>query len=285
MLPNLGTTYLRIAPKDLRRGFAVKTAMRPFGIIENSVFLYHLLCLGKVVKEISVKAFISELAVEALKTAVLPRAAFFSELMANSVLLNEFLKNIASELRPLVGSDDFGSPVDSEEFLKNLYNLFCGHAELDFDGGTEPAEEIFNSHKLEGSAVCKVVKDEIQGPDMHARQGVCQRRCCYSQLFVLPGLLLLKVKALIDAIDFLEINGKAELVYGIMDSSVAVKSVGKRNIPDSQGKDRVFFIPDGSVIQCADRTFEKLSGFSCCNAKLNHLMSNHSPFVDGQKFF
>jgi hypothetical protein len=95
----------------------------------------------------------------------------------------------------------------------------------------------------------------------------------------------LKVKALIDAIDLLEINGKAELVYGMVDSSVAVKSISKRNIPDSQGKIGVFFIPDGTVIQCAERTIQEFTGLSGGNAELDHLMSDHSPFVDGQKFF
>ncbi len=134
MRPNIGTTYLRIIPKNLRRRSVVKTAVRSLGIIEDSVLLYHLLCLLWIFKEISTEALIPKLAVEAFKVAVLPRTAFFGELVAYAIFLNKLLKSQASELSPLICSDYSGNTVKPDAIFK-----YFNH---DFSRNTEPTIKI-----------------------------------------------------------------------------------------------------------------------------------------------
>ena len=94
--------------------------MRPLAIVELSVFFYHLPCLAMIVKEVSVKTLISELAFETRKVSILPGTAFFRELMAYAVFLQKLLKSFASEFRTLIASDDSGYAKRSGCILSEL---------------------------------------------------------------------------------------------------------------------------------------------------------------------
>gem|GEM_PF-5658520 len=106
-------------------------------------------------KEISAKAFVSKLAIEAFESGILPRAAFFSKLVAYAMFLNELFKGEASELRTLISSDNSGDTTESEAFLNDFYNHLSGNAKTYLNTQREPAEEVFNRHYFNISAVCK----------------------------------------------------------------------------------------------------------------------------------
>jgi len=285
MRPNIGTTYLRIMPKNLRRRFYAKAAEGPFGIIEYSVLLYHLLCLRWIFKEISTEAFIPKLAIKAFKAAVLPRTAFFGKFMAYAIFLNKLPKSQASELRTLICSDDSGNAIKPDAIFKYFHHGFSRNTELAINAQRKPAEEILYSHDLNASAVHKGVKEEINRPDMIAIQRLCQRHLHSNQLFVSTGSVSLQVEVFIDAIDFFAVSRDASPVYRNMNAPVAVKGVLKSYFLYYLGKGLIMVGFERAIIQSADWHFNNVSSFSCGYTKLNHLFSYHSPFMNGQKFF
>lgn len=285
MHPNIGTTYLRTMPKDLRRRLAVKTAVRSLGIIKDSVFLNHLLCLQWIVKEISAQTFVSKLAVEALKVSVLPRAAFFSELMAYAIFLNKPLESQASELSPLIGSNNSGHAIELDAFFKNLNYGFSRNAEPDINTRRQSAEEVFNCHNFYASAICKSVKEEIYSPDMIAKQRLYQGHPDDNLLFIFTGSESLQVETFIDTIDSLSVSSDASPIYGKMDAPVAVKGIFKGYLLYHLSKRLIFVCLSRLIIQSAERNFKNVSSFSGGYPQLNHLFSYHSPFMDCQKFF
>lgn len=122
MHPNFGTSYLRIL-KDLQRSFASKTTMRSLSIIKDSIFLYHLLCLGWIFKKVSTQAFVSEFAMKAFKVTVLPGATFLSEFMAYTLFLDKLLEANTPEFRSLVCSDNSWQTIKPHASFKECYNL------------------------------------------------------------------------------------------------------------------------------------------------------------------
>lgn len=284
MHPVFGTSYLRTI-KDLGRRFAVKAAMRSFGIIELSVFYYHLLCLRNVLKEISVKAFVSELSVEAFKVAILPGTAFLNKLMAYAVLLQKLLESQASEFRSLIGSDDFGNSTEPDTCLKDFDYDLSRDAELGVNTGRKPAEDIFNGYKFSESAVCKPIKEEIYCPDMVWIFWFGQRHLGHRHFFVFTGPLSLQIKAFVNPIDSFMVDSIAAFTESEMDSAVAVESVFKGDFLNQPGYSIVLISLQRVVIQRAERNTEEKTCSFCFDSLLDHMSGNHSPFMNGQKFF
>jgi len=225
MNPVFGTTYLRTMPIDLERCFPVKAAVRPFGIIEFSVFFYHLLCLRNILEEISVKAFISELAVEAFKVAVLPGAGLFNKFMAYAFFLQELPESSTSEFRTLIGSDDSGCAEAPDTFFQDFHSPFRGNTEPAVNAGRKSAEEVFHSHEFDRPAVHKIIKKEIHCPNMIRISGFGQRRLDYREFFILAGPVSLQVEASIDSVEFLVINVQTARINNMKNPSVAVEGV------------------------------------------------------------
>ncbi len=284
MNPVSGTTYLLI-PKDLRRGSPVKAAMRPFGIIELSVFFYHLLCLRNILKKISVKALIPKFTIETFEIAVLPGTALFDKLMAYAMLLQEFLENSASEFRPLIASDDSGHAEDSDTFFQNFHSPFCRNIELAVNARRESAEEILHSHEFNTPAVCKVIEEEIHSPNMIGIPRFDQRQLDYSQFFILARPVSLQIETSIDSVELFVIDVQAELVNNMENSSITVKSIFKGNLSNHLSYGGILLSLRRTVIQGTDRNIEKKSCSFNFDSLPDHLFSYHSPFIKGQKFF
>lgn len=285
MNPVSGTTYLQNIPKDLRRGFPIKAAMWPFGIIELSVFFYHLLCLEKIFKEISIKTLISELAVEAFNIAVLPGTALFDKFMAYAVLLQKLLKSSTSEFRPLIASDDPRCAKDQDAFLQNFHNPSCGNAELTVNARRKSAEEILYGHEFNAPAVCKGIKEEIYGPDMISISGFGQRQLNYSELLIFARSVSLQIKASVDSVELLVIDMNTSLVNNIENPSIAVKGVFKSYLTNHLSHFIVLLRLQRVVIQGTERNAQEKTHPFNFDSMPYHFFSYYSPFIKGQKFF
>lgn len=285
MHPITGTTYLRLRPVELSRGHTVKAAMRPFHIIEFYVFCYHLLCLRNILEDISVKAFISELAVEALQVAVLPGAGLFNKFMAYTLLLQELLEGQAPELSALIGSDDSGYSKKTDTFFEDLDGNSGRDTEVNINAGAEATEDILNSYEFYESAACKTVKEEIHGPDMIWISRLGQWSPGHGNSFVFTRFLPLQIKTFVDSVDFFVIDADTLPVHGKMDPSVAVESVFEGDLLDHFGNGDVLLILQRVVIQGTGRDTEEETCSFHFNALFYHFSGYHSPFMNGQKFF
>jgi hypothetical protein len=285
MSPVSGTTYLLNIPKDLRRSSSVKAAMRSLGIIELSVFFYHLLCLEKIFKEISVKALISKFTIKTFKVAVLPGTALFDKFMAYAMLLQKLLESPTSEFRSLIASDDSGCAEDPDAFFQNFHNHFCGNTELAVNARRKSAEEVLHSHEFNAFAVCKGVKKEIYSPDMIRILSFGQGQLNYSQFFVLAGTVSLQVKTSVNSVELFVIDVNTALINNVKNSSVAVKGVFKGNLLNNLSQVTVLPRLQRIVVQGTDWNTEKKTCSFNFNSLLYHFFSYHSPFIKNQNFF
>lgn len=271
--------------EDLRRRFAFKATARSFDIIEDSVPFYHLLCLQQIFKEISVKAFISKLAVEALQIPVLPRTAFFGKFMAYAIFLNKLLESQTPELSVLISSDNSGHSMHIETFFQDKNQSLSGDIDLNINTQGKPAKEVFYGHTFYKPAVTKGIKDKIYSPYMIDIQRLCQRRFSYWQLSVFSGSLSLQIKASINTINLFMIYRNTRFAYRLMYSSLAIEGMAKDNLLHQRRQCIVIISIIRAIIQSAEGDFHEAASPFCFDSKLNHLLRYHSPFVDDQKFF
>lgn len=285
MNPVSGTTYLLSFSKDLRRRSSFKAAVRPVGIIELSVLFYQLLCLRSILKEISVKAFISELSVETFEVAVLPRTGLCSKFMAYAVLLQKLLEGFASEFGTLIASDDFGCAVDSDASFQNFHSPFSRDTEVAVNAQRKSAKNVLDSHEFDPSAIREVIKKEIYSPNMVRIPRFGLRRRRYSRFFILARPVSLQVEAPIDSVEPLMIDADTPLMKNIENSPIAVKGVFESDLLNNPCQLAVPLRLQRVVVQGTDWDAEKFSCSFDFYSSLDHLFSYYSPFVRCQEFF
>lgn len=102
---------------------------------------------------------------------------------------------------------------------------------------------------------------------MVAIQRLCQRQFYGSrELLVFAGPQSLEIETFVNAMDFFVIYNVSGLVYGNLDSSVAVEGVFKGYLSYHRSKDIVLFSLAGTVIHSADRYSKYAPGSSGCYA-------------------
>ena len=140
--------------------------MGSHGIVQPSPLLDEDDSLGQCVEDLSVQELVSELAVEALVVAVLPRTARLYVERLDTDSAQPPPNQLCCELRPVVRTQMLGWTVASKEIGENLDNIMGSSPSSDLDRQALPRVLVEHGQQLQRSTVVGARAHEVVGPDM-----------------------------------------------------------------------------------------------------------------------
>ena len=140
--------------------------MGSHGIVQPSPLLDEDDSLGQCVEDLSVQELVSELAVEALVVAVLPRTSGLDVERLNTESGQPSPHELGRGLRAVVRAQMLGRTVASEEIGQDLEHVVGSDLSSHLDCQTLPRVLVDHGQQLQGSTVVGPLTHEVVGPDM-----------------------------------------------------------------------------------------------------------------------
>ncbi len=140
--------------------------MRPELVVVPSPTLDKHICLLERVEDLSIQQLVSELSVEALVVAVLPRAPRLDEERFHIDPAEPLTDRLGGELRAVVGADVIRWAAVCEQVREKVQHIVCADPTGDQDGETFPGVLVDDRQHPEGPAIMCPGQDEGVGSDV-----------------------------------------------------------------------------------------------------------------------
>ena len=149
-----------------RRWPVVERRVRPDRVVVLAPLLDDDLCFSQAVEDFTIKQFITELAVERLAVAVLPRAAWFDEQGFGPDLRQPAAHDLCRHLSAVVGPDMLRHAPHEHDISHRLKYAEAIDPARDPDGQAFARKLVDQGHQPQLAAIMGLGFNKVIGPDM-----------------------------------------------------------------------------------------------------------------------